>query len=158
MTSGKIILTRDGYEKLKGELDYLVSKKRVEIARDLGRARAFGDLRENAEYEAAKHAQELNEKRIAELGERLSRTQILDDHEAPKGKVTIGAKVALKDVKSGETVDYMLVSPDEADYKQNKLSIASPVGKALLGRKINQVVTIRVPAGDLKYKVLKISR
>lgn len=154
----KIIFTRDGYEKLKAELDHLTSKKRVEIAEDLHKARAHGDLRENAEYDSAKHAQALNEKRIAELGGRLMRAQILDDDRIPKDQAFLGATVTLKDLNAGETIRYMLVSAEEADFSDNKISVTSPVGRAILGRKAGDSVSVKVPAGELKYQILKIER
>ena len=156
--SDKIFFTRDGYEKLKDELDYLTGKKRMEIADDLRKARAFGDLRENAEYDCAKNAQAFNEKRIADLGDRLMRAEILDDSRIAKDQALLGAKVTLKDLKNDETMQYMLVSAEEADYTDNKISITSPVGKAILGKKIDETVTVKVPAGELKYRVVKIER
>ena len=158
MTSDKILLTREGYEKMKAELDFLTSTKRLQIAKDLERARAFGDLRENGEYESAKLAQSLNEKRIADLGQRLMRAQIIDHDRIPKDQVFLGAKVTIQDLKTGETIEYMMVAAEEADYRENKIAISSPVGKGLLGHKVGIEVTIRVPAGELKYKILKIDR
>lgn len=158
MAGDKIILTREGYEKLKAELDYLTSTKRVEIADALKYARQLGDLRENGEFESAKHAQALNEKRIADLGERLMRAQIMDGDRIAKDQAFLGAKVTLKDLTTGETIDYMLVSAEESSYSENKISVTSPVGKALLGHKVGATVSIRVPAGEIKYEVLKISR
>ena len=158
MSEGKVILTRQGYEKLKAELDHLTSKKRVEIAKALEHARAFGDLRENGEYESAKHAQALNEKRIADLGDKLMRAQIMDDDRIAKDQALLGAKVTLEDLGGGGTVVYMLVSPEEADYKEDKISTTSPVGKALLGHKVGAEVQIKAPAGALKYKIIKIER
>lgn len=156
--SDKILLTREGYEKLKAELDYLTSKKRMEIAEDLKKARAFGDLRENAEYDAAKHAQALNEKRIADLGDRLMRAQILDEDRIPKDQALLGATVTLKDLKNDETMQYMLVSAEEANYAENKISVTSPVGRSILGKKVDETVTVKVPAGELQYRIVKIER
>ncbi len=158
MTGGKILLTREGYEKLKAELDYLTSTKRVEIADALKYARQLGDLRENGEFESAKHAQALNEKRIADLGDSLMRAQILDDDRIAKDQALIGATVTLKDLGRGEKIEYMLVSAEESSYAENKISVTSPVGKALLGHKVGDTVTIKVPAGEMKYEVLKITR
>ncbi len=158
MSGDKIILTREGYEKLKAELDHLTSKKRIEIADALKYARGLGDLRENAEYESAKHAQALNEKRIAELGDRLMRAQILDAERIPKDQAFLGATITLKDLKTDETIRYTLVSAEEANFSENKISVTSPVGKSLLGRKIGETVSARAPAGELKYEILKIER
>jgi transcription elongation factor GreA len=139
-------------------LKYLKTKKRREIASALDHARQLGDLSENAEYDSAKQAQDVNEKRIAELEFKLSRGKIIDDVKISSDKVYIGAKVKLKDLDSKEDIDYMLVTEDEADFAQGKISITSPVGKALLGKKKGDIAQIKVPAGMLKYKVIKISR
>jgi len=154
----RVILTREGYDKLKKDLEHLMTTKRREIAKDLKEARAHGDLRENAEYDAAKNNQALNEKRIATLSERLTSVEILDDSRIQKDKVLLGATVTLKDMKSGEKFQYIMVSAEEADFTANKIAISSPIGKALLGHKVNDIVSIQVPAGELKYKVLEITR
>ena len=158
MSENRVILTREGYEKLKADLDFMTSKKRVEIAKDLHKARAFGDLRENAEYESAKQAQALNERRIAELGGRLVRAEILEEDRIPKDKAFLGARVTLKELKTKEVLEYQLVSPEEADYKENKVSVTSPVGQALLGHRKGETVNIHAPAGEIKYKIIKITR
>ncbi len=156
---GPTHLTREGYEKLRKELEVLKTVKRRELTKAIGEARAHGDISENAEYEAAKEAQGLNEKRISELGQKLASAQILDENDnISKDEVLIGATVKLKDMKSGEELQYTLVSEDEADYSQGKISISSPVGTGLMNHKKNDVVEIKVPAGMLKYKVLKIAR
>lgn len=154
----RIRLTRAGYEKLREELNHAMTKRRREIARDLEKARAFGDLKENAEYDAAKNAQAFNEARIADLSEKLSRTEILDDSNMDKSKALLGATVTLQDMDRDEELKYMLVAQEEADYESNKISVTSPIGKALLGHKVNDEVIIQVPIGDLRYKVLKIER
>lgn len=153
-----INLTRDGYEKLREELEYLKKTKRREISKQLEHARSLGDLRENAEYDSAKQAQALLEKKIAQMENDLSRAKILDDEKIDKNKVYLGANVTLKDLDSLEEVVYMLVNKEEADINQNKISITSPVGKALLGHSVNDTIEINVPAGILRYKVTKISR
>lgn len=158
MDTGDIYLTREGHEKLIKELEFLKTVKRREISKALEEARAHGDISENAEYDAAKEAQALNEKRIAELEENLSRAKILDDEDIPKDEVLIGATVKLKDLASGEELQYTFVSEVEADISQAKISIASPVGKGLLGHKENETVEIKIPAGILRYKILKITR
>lgn len=158
MSGGNIYLTREGYEKLKKNLEYLKNVSRRKISKEIGEAIAHGDISENAEYDAAKEAQGLNEKRIAELEDKLSRGRIIDDENIPKDKVLIGATVKLKDLHSKEELQYTLVSEVEADYSQGKISITSPVGQGLLGHKENQTVEVKTPAGVLKYKILKISR
>ena len=158
MDTQDIYLSRKGYEKFFEELKFLKTVKRRELAKAVGEARDHGDISENAEYDAAKEAQGLNEKKIFELEDKLSRTRIIDDENIPKDKALIGATVKLKDLSSGEEFEYILVSQLEADFSQGKISITSPVGKGLLGHKKNETVEIKIPAGILKYKILKISR
>lgn len=158
MGLGDIYLSRDGYEKLRQELERLKTTKRRQLSKAIGDARAHGDISENAEYDAAKDAQGLNEKKIAELEDKLSRAQILDDENIPKDEVLIGATVKLKDMDSGEELEYILVAEEEADYSAGKISVSSPVGSGLLNHKENEVVKIKIPAGTLTYKILKISR
>ena len=152
----EIYLTKDGFKKLKKELDQLKTVKRRELSKAIAEARSHGDISENAEYDAAKEAQALNEKRIAELEEKLGRGRILDERTLPTDQVVIGTTVTLKDLTSGEEFAYRLVSESEADFAENKISTTSPVGRGLLNRKVNDSVEIRVPAGILKYKILKI--
>ncbi|MFH0738834.1 MAG: transcription elongation factor GreA [Candidatus Omnitrophota bacterium] len=154
---GEVYLTKAGYQKLIEELEHLKTTKRRQLARAVGEARAHGDISENAEYDAAKDAQGLNEKRIFELQEKLANARILED-DMPKDEVLVGAKVKLLDLDSEEEIEYTLVSELEADYSQNKISVTSPVGAGLLNHKENETVEIKIPAGILKYKILKISR
>lgn len=150
-------LTREGHEKLAQELEHLKTVRRREISKAIAEARAHGDISENAEYDAAKDAQALNEKKIADLELKLATAHILDTQNMPKDEVLIGARVKLRDLVTGEEMEYMFVSEAEADYNQNKISITSPVGKTLLGHKIGETVEIKIPAGILKYKILQIS-
>ena len=154
----EVYLTKEGYQKLTEELEFLKTVRRRELSKAVGEARAHGDISENAEYDAAKEAQALNERRIAELEEKLSRARILDDENIPKDEVLIGATVKLKDLSTEEELEYTLVSELEADYAQGKISISSPIGQGLLGRKENEIAEIKTPAGVLRYKILKISR
>ena len=156
--SEKIPMSREGYDKFVKDLEYLKTTKRREIAEDIARARAFGDLKENAEYDAAKNSQAHNEKRISEYEDRLSRIQIIDESKIAKDQVLIGAKVLLKDLKSQEEFTYSIVTHDEANFDEGKLSVMSPIAKGLLGLKVGDSAEIKIPAGVLKYKVLKISR
>jgi len=155
--AGEIYLTQEGYEKIATELEYLKTVKRRQLSKAIGEAISHGDISENAEYDAAKDAQGHNEKRIMELEEKLARVRILDK-DIPKDQVLIGATVDLEDMDSGEKLQYILVSELEADYNQNKISISSPVGSGLLGHRENEVVEIKIPAGILKYKIIRISR
>jgi transcription elongation factor GreA len=158
MDAGDIYLTRSGYEKLAQELENLKTVKRREISRAIGEARAHGDISENAEYDAAKDAQGMNEKKISELELKLAHAHILDDANMSKDEVLIGATVKLKDMDTEEEMEYTFVAEVEADYTQNKISVTSPVGKGLIGHKLGEVVEIKIPAGILKYKILNISR
>lgn len=153
-----IYLTRSGYEKLVEELDNLKKVKRKQLSKAIGDARAHGDISENAEYDAAKEAQGHNEKRIAELECKLAQARIIENEDIPHDEVLIGATVRLRDLESQEELEYILVSETEADYSQGKVSITSPVGAALLNHKEKDVVEIKVPAGVLKYEIVKISR
>ncbi len=156
--SDKVILTREGYEKLIEELNTLKTKKRREVAKQLEHARAFGDLRENAEYETAKDAKRHLETRIHELELRLSRAKVVEASGLATDKIYFGARVELENLDNGETVTYTLVSQDEADFSQGKISVTSPIGKGLLGKAEKEKVEIQVPAGKLRFQILKISR
>ena len=150
-------LTHEGHEKLEKKLKNLKAK-RTKLSEAIGKARDHGDISENAEYDAAKDAQGLNEKRIAELENSLANAQILDDSQMKKDEALLGATVKIKDLDSGEESTYTLVAELEADYSQGKISVESPIGKGLLGHKKGATVEIEVPAGTLKYKVISISR
>jgi transcription elongation factor GreA len=155
---GVLHMTEEGYVKLKDKIDYLKRVKRKEITDSLVHARSFGDLSENAEYSAAKEAQNLNEIKIRELEEQFSKARIVNESALPAGKVCIGSKVRILDINEKEELEYTLVSEVEANYAENRISISSPVGKGLIGRAENEVVDIKIPAGVLRYKILKISR
>ena len=156
--SDKIPMTREGFEKLVKEVEYLKTTKRREIAEDIAKARAFGDLKENAEYDAAKNNQAMNERNIAHAEDKLARVQIIDESKIPKDQVFIGAKVLLKDLKNQDEFTYSIVPQDEADFDEGKISVSSPIAKGLLGLKVGETTEIKIPAGILKYKILKISR
>ena len=158
MDREEIYLTQEGYEKLCRELEYLKSVRRKELSQAIAHARLQGDLNENAEYDVAKNAQALNEKRIADLEDKLSRVRIIDDENISKDEVRIGATVKLRDLDLEEEFEYTLVSEEEADFELGKISISSPVGKVLLGHKKNEIVEIQAPARTLRYKILEISR
>src|SRR5208283_188936 len=156
--NGVVYLTRERLVELEQELRHLKVHERAEIAAKIAEARGHGDLSENAEYDAAKEAQQHLELRIAKLEQTLSRTRIIESKELPNDKVYILSKVTLKDLKTGETVVYILVSPEEADFEKNKISITSPLGKGLMGKTQGEAIKIPVPAGTLEYKILEITR
>ena len=156
--SDRIPMTREGYDKLVKDLEYLKTAKRREIAEDIAKARAFGDLKENAEYDAAKNNQAMNEKRISDYTDKLTRVQLIDDSKIAKDQVFIGATVLLKDLKNNEEFSYSIVPQDEANFDEGKLSVTSPIAKGLLGLKVGDSAEIKIPSGTLRYKVLKITR
>lgn len=153
----RVHLTQEGYEKLSNQLDYLKRKKRREITASIEHARALGDLKENAEYHAAKEAMAENEQKIRELDDKLSRAEIINTQDIDTDKAYLGAEVTLKDLESGEEIIYKLVGEDEADPLEDLISTKSPVGKSLLGHKKGDTIEVEAPAGTLKYKISKIS-
>ena len=152
------VLTREGYKKLKEELDHLKKVKRREVTRAIGEARQHGDISENAEYQSAKEEQGMVEAKIRRLETQLAGATFLDDEKLPDGIVCIGAKVELKDLGRDSELTYTLVSPSEADYDEGRISVTSPVAKGILGKKVGDVVEINVPAGIRRYEILGISR
>ena len=154
----EIVLTPEGYEKLKQEIEYLSTDKRREVADRIRVAREFGDIAENAEYDDAKNEQALLEHRIAMLEDRMRAARVISKRDVTTDVVSVGSKVRLRDVKLKKTFEYHIVGSAEADPTENKLSNESPVGKAILGKKIEDIVMVKVPAGELKYKVVKIER
>jgi transcription elongation factor GreA len=155
-TVNESVLTPEGYEKLKQEVEYLSGEKRREIADRIRVAREFGDISENAEYDDAKHEQALLEHRISTLRERLKNSRVLDPKEIKSDVVSIGTRVQLEDVEVGETIEYHIVGSAEADPSGNKLSNESPVGKAIIGKKKGETVVVTAPRGSLKFKILDI--
>ncbi|MFI5252472.1 MAG: transcription elongation factor GreA [Bacteroidota bacterium] len=156
--NGIVYLTRERLVELEHELHQLKLKGRAEMAQKIGEARSHGDLSENAEYDAAKEEQQHLELRIAKLEQTLSRARIIDSKELPNDKVYILSRVKLKDLRTNEIVTYLLVSPEEANFEDNKISVTSPLGKGLLGKVKNDVIKIPVPAGTLEYKIIELSR
>ncbi len=155
---GKIYLSREGYEKLRKELEYLQKVKRREITCDIEHARSLGDLKENAEYHAAKEAQGLTEKKIFELENKLSSVELIEDLNISSDEIRIGAKARLLDTDTKEEAEYRLMSSEESNPREGLISVSSPIGKALLGHREGDVLEIKIPAGILHYKVLQISR
>jgi transcription elongation factor GreA len=151
------VITKDGLEKLQQEVEYLTTVKRREIAERIKEAREFGDISENSEYDDAKNEQALLEQRIAQLEERLRRAKVVDRDQIDTDTVGVGVIVHVKDQKSGDSQKFEVVGSTEADPLQGKLSNESPVGKALLGHKRGDIVTVEVPRGPKKkLKITKI--
>lgn len=156
--NGIVYLTRERLLELERELHLLKVKGRAEIAQQIAEARGHGDLSENSEYDAAKQAQEMLEIRISKLAQTLSRARIIDEKDLPNDKVYILSSVRIQDLRSGEELTYKLVSPEEANFEQNKISVNSPIGKGLMGKIKGEVVKINVPAGTLDYQILEIGK
>ena len=156
--AGPVYLTRDGYHKLVDQLESLKTTERQKIARAIGEARAQGDISENAEYDAAKDAQAHNEARIATMEGTLANVSFIEDMNIPADKIFIGATATLKDLDTKQEVQYTLVSPEEAEFGKDRLSVFSPIGQGLLKQAVGNEVTIKVPAGTKRFKVLDIKR
>jgi transcription elongation factor GreA len=153
----EVILTPEGYERLKSEIDHLSTDRRREVAERIRVARQFGDIAENAEYDDAKNDQMLLEHRIARLEEQLRNARVIEKDEITADVVSVGAVVRLRDVDAKQTVEYYIVGSAEANPSENKLSNESPVGKAILGKKKGETVEVQTPRGKaLKYKILDI--
>lgn len=152
-----VYVTQEGMDKLKGELQELKTKGRAEIAKAIAEARAQGDLSENAEYEAAKEAQAHLEKKISDLEIALANSKVIDKGTLDTSKVTILSTVELKNMKINKVVKYTLVSANEADVMKGKISVASPIGKGVLGKKQGDVVDVETPNGTIQLEILSIS-
>ena len=151
------LITEDGLAKLKEELAHLETDKRREVADRIKAAREFGDISENAEYDDAKNEQAMLEQRILQLTDRVRRSRVIDEKHIPTDEVAVGATVHVKDQKSGKSQKFQLVGAAEADPSEQKLSNESPIGKALIGAKRNEIVTVETPRGPKKkLKVTKI--
>jgi len=155
---GAVYLTRDRLTEIERELRELKIHGRKRIADRIAEARAHGDLSENSEYDAALEEQGHLERKIFQMENMLSRARIIDPKDLPNDRVYILSRVRLKNLKNGEEVEYLMVSPEEADFDQNKISVTSPLGKGLLRRKLGEQVKIKVPAGFLEYEIIGLSR
>ena len=151
-----VLLTPEGLERLKEELDTLRTDKRREVAERIAHAREFGDIAENSEYDDAKNEQAMVEQKIAQLEERLSRARLIEKEDVPKGVVAIGTRVRLRDLDAKQTIEYVIVGSAEANPAESKLSNESPVGKAIIGRKKGETVEVAAPRGSMKYKIMDV--
>jgi transcription elongation factor GreA len=149
--------TEEGLQKLKDEIHFLKTKERSNIVKQIAEARDKGDLSENAEYDAAREAQGLLEARIAKLEDVLSNARLVDASHLDTSKVSILTKVKIKNLKNNQTVQYTLVTQSEANLKEGKISIDSPIGKGLMGKKVGDKVEITVPAGTIPFQIIEIS-
>ena len=149
--------TEEGLKRLKDELNELKSKGRADMARQIAEARDKGDLSENAEYDAAKDAQGLLEMRISKLEELVANARIIDESKLDNSKVSILSKVKIKNKKNGGVMTYMLVAEEEADLKLGKISVKSPIGQGLLGKKVGDTAMVKAPAGNIEFEIVDIN-
>jgi len=156
--SSTVYLTAEGLQKIKDELHHARTVERQQISQDIAEARAQGDLSENAEYDAAKEAQGLLEARIAKLESTVASARVVNESEVDASKARILSNVRVKNQTAKREAIYTLVAPQEADLKQGRISVESPIGKALLGREVGDVVDVKVPAGLVKFEILEITR
>ncbi|MBQ3409205.1 MAG: transcription elongation factor GreA [Clostridia bacterium] len=154
----EVILTQEGFDNLEKQLEYLKTEKRAEISERIKVALGFGDLSENSEYDEAKNAQAENENLINELENKIRYAKIIDESEIDTKTVQIGNTVKLLDIEFDEEIAYTIVGSTEVDLTQNRISNESPIGKALLGAKKNQVIDVEAPAGIVQYKILSITK
>jgi len=153
----EVILTEEGFRKLREEIEYLSTTKRREVAERIKTAREFGDISENSEYDDAKNEQAQIESRIQQLEQKLRNARVVDTEHLDTQSVSIGHRVTLKNLKTKDTVEYSIVGSAEADPRNRRLSNESPVGKALLGRKKGEKVTIPAPRGAIEYQIVQIN-
>ena len=149
--------TQEGLDKLKEELHYLKTKERSSIAKQIAEAREKGDLSENAEYDAAREAQGLLELKISKLEEIVANARLIDDSQLDTSKVMILTKVKIKNLNNKQMMQYTIVAENEANLKEGKISIDSPIGKGLLGKKVGEKVEIQAPAGKIPFEIIEIS-
>jgi transcription elongation factor GreA len=153
----RIPMTREGYEKLKADLDRMQNTEMINVAKRIATAREMGDLSENAEYHAAREDQGILQARINELQDKLGRAYLVDKNTLPTDAVVFGCCVRVKDLDLGDEETFHLVGPGEEDYTQNKILTSSPIGQGLLGKKPGEVAEIKVPAGKVRFQVVEIS-
>lgn len=155
--SDVIYLTEEGLQKLRAELEQLTRVERPNISRQIAEARDKGDLSENAEYHAAKEAQGMLELRISKLEEKLSKARIIDESRIDTSSVQVLNTVKIKNVKNGAVMAYQLVPESEANLKERKLAVSSPIGKGLMGKKVGDVVDIDAPSGKIPFEIIEIT-
>lgn len=153
----RVPMTPEGYQKLKDELDRLIKIERPKNIQEIAEARAHGDLSENAEYHAAKERQSFIEGRIKELQAKLSMADVIDPSRINQSKVAFGATVKVLDIEADNEYEFTLVGPEEADVKKGRISINSPVGKALLGKEVGDIAVVKAPSRTIEYEILEIN-
>lgn len=150
-------MTQEGYDKLKSELEDLKTRGRDEVAKAIAEAREKGDLSENAEYDAAKNAQGMLEMKINELEKVFANSRIIDESQLDTSKVTVLTNVTVQNMKNGSEVTYKLVAEAEANLKEKKISVSSPIGHGLLGKSVGDIAQVQTPAGIIDFKIIEIS-
>jgi transcription elongation factor GreA len=150
-------MSKDGYDKLKAKLDKMNNEDMPRIAEQIAQARGFGDLSENAEYDAAREAQGMLQARINDLQDQLARAMIVDRSTLPTDRVVFGSTVRVLDLDLDDEEDFTLVGPGEEDYDQNKILLTSPIGQGLVGKKVGDVAEVPIPRGTLRLRILDIS-
>lgn len=156
MAEEQIPFTKEGYDHLQIELQRLKSEERPKVIQEIAEARSHGDLSENAEYSAAREKQGIIEARIAELDDKLSRANVIDFSHLPPDAVRFGAFVTVEDTETGEKKTYRIVGDLEADLQKNKISLSSPIARALLGKKVDDLVEVQAPKGVMEYTLVEI--
>ncbi|WP_165244769.1 transcription elongation factor GreA [Paludisphaera soli] len=156
MSTDRIPMSKEGYEKLKAQLDQMKHEDMSRIAEQIAQARGYGDLSENAEFDAAVEAQGMLQARINDLQDKLSRAYLVDRTNMPKDRVVFGSKVRVLDVDLAEEEDFILVGPGEEDYENNRILLTSPIGQGLVGKKVGDEVEVPIPKGTLKLKIVEI--
>jgi transcription elongation factor GreA len=157
MADDRIPMTREGYDKLRADLDRMQGHQMIEVTKRVATARAMGDLSENAEYHAAREDQGMLQAKINELKDRMSRAYIVDKTILPSDSVAFGSRVRVKDLDYNEEETFELVGPGDEDYDKNRILISSPIGQGLIGKKVGEKAEIAVPKGKLRYEVLEIT-
>jgi transcription elongation factor GreA len=158
MSEEKVLISEEGLEKLEDELHNLRGPRRKEISQRIRKARELGDISENSEYEDAKNEQAFIEGKIREIEEMLKHAEVINEDEIDTTEVNVGTIVTLKDMEFDDELEYEIVGPTESDPDEGKISNKSPIGKGLLGHGVGETVTIEVPAGEIKYKILTITK
>lgn len=158
MASIKKRISREGYNKLEADLEYLITVKRAEVAEKLKEARSFGDLSENAEYDEAKNEQGILEARIAELEAYIANAEVVDDDDVSVHEIGVGSKITIKDLELGEIETLRIVGSTESDPDNGKISDESPIGRAALRKRVGDILEVEAPDGIIKFEVLEISK
>lgn len=158
MASIKKRISREGYDKLEADLEYLITVKRAEVAEKLKEARSFGDLSENAEYDEAKNEQGILEAKIAELEAYMANAEVVDDDDVSEHEIGVGSKIVIKDLEFGDVETLRIVGSTESDPDKGKISDESPIGKAAMRKHVGDIIEVEAPDGVIKFEVMEISK